>query len=108
MSLASLKKRARSVERAIPERTEAIDIESFIDDAVVYANGGAKIDNNNVVAFCSKQPETAIKSPLKRATFTLGEEAIEQLAHLASDTQVSKSKMLRLLIAEYSLRRLSS
>jgi hypothetical protein len=105
MSLASLKKHARLPERALPERSEAIDIDTFIEDAVVYANGGTTIDCDNVVAIYSKQSEALIKSPLKRATFTLGEEAIGQLAEVANQAQVSKSKMLRLMIAEYSLRR---
>jgi hypothetical protein len=102
MSLASLKKHARLPERAPPQQDEAIDIDTFIDDAVIYANGGASIDRDNVIAIYSKQSDAVIKSPLKRATFTLGEEAIGQLAEVANQAQVSKSKMLRLMIAEYS------
>lgn len=104
MSLASLKKPARSVERAVSKSHDAIDIDTFIDEAVIYANGGLTTDANNVVAFCHKQSEAKRKTPLKRATFTLGEEAIGQLADLANNVNISRSKLLRMMIAEQTLK----
>ena len=102
MSLASLKKPARTVERAHTAKIESIDTESFIYDAVVYANGGTVADCNNVVVFNARQPEKPTSTPLKRATFTLGEEAIGQLNEISKQTKTSKSKLLRIMIAQHS------
>ena len=99
MSLVSLKKHALSVESVTAKTTKSVDIDSFINDAVVYANGGDISNNDNVVVFNLKQSEVSATKPLKRATFTLGEETIAMLGGLAEDAQVSKSKLLRLLIA---------
>ncbi|MBT0585509.1 ribbon-helix-helix domain-containing protein [Alteromonas oceanisediminis] len=99
MSLATLKKTARSVKNT--DSNAAVDVDSFIQGAVVYANGGVG-EADNVIAFHAHGVEQPIQSPLKRATFTLGDEAIAQLGKIAKRNGVAKSKMLRLLIAAHS------
>ena len=42
----------------------------------------------------------AVSKPFRRATFTLSEEAIEQLQGLSEDSDLAKSHILRILIDE--------
>lgn len=100
MSLANLKKPAHSVNHRNPN----ITAERFIDEALSYANGYQRFDN--VVTLDNRtpsQPTEMLPSPLRRATFTLGDKAIEQLNQLSLQTGLSKSALLRQLIDRHAL-----
>ncbi|UJF21359.1 CopG family transcriptional regulator [Shewanella sp. OMA3-2] len=97
-----------------------MSIEEFIDTANLYALGQTHefTQSNNVVDFLqcrdNKRAITALsiptepvnlasKQPFRRATFTLSEQAISQLAQCSQASQIAKSKLIRHLIAEHNL-----
>ncbi len=102
MSLANLKKTAHSANH----RTQNMTADRFIDEAVSYANGYRTF--NNVVALDQHSKVNIVAdlpSPLRRATFTLGDRAIEQLNQLSIQTGLSKSALLRQLIDRHALHK---
>lgn len=95
MSLSSLKKSKPSVSNKAP-----VSVESFIDQAVSYANG-ERIDTtlSNVVRMPDKTPGGPHKK-MRRATFTLDEKTIEKLTLLSEQTGTARSKLIRLWVEQ--------
>ena len=88
MSLASLKKHSPSVKR------RSVSMDEFIDDALKYQQGV-----QNIVAFKPVDKATDNHKPqtrFKRATFTLGDEAINALDEFARKSGVCKSRLIRI------------
>lgn len=110
MSLSDLKKSKDSQ----PKKRQ-FTVDEFISDAENYAKGAPEIVSSEInnqlnltqaviaakqyVADKKNQQENT-KKPFRHATFTLSEEAIEQLSELAIDTKLAKSHILRILIDE--------
>ena len=92
MTLASLKKRAPSVNRPV------MSVEEFIDDADFYARGLSKV----VALPCPNKHGDDNDAILKRATFTLGETAINQLSELSVKTGIAKSRLIRIWLSDES------
>ena len=109
MSLSDLKK---STDGKVKKKKFTID--EFISDAENYARGEPEIvssDPNNklnlrqAIAAAKnhverKKTANVERVPFRHATFTLSEDAIEQLQELAADTQLAKSHIIRILIDE--------
>jgi len=112
MSLSDLKK---STDGQPKKRKFTVD--EFISDAENYAKGipeivSSEINNqlNLTQAVIAAQQYVAdkksvqesekSKKPFRHATFTLSEDAIEQLSELAIDAKLAKSHILRILIDE--------
>jgi len=113
MSLTDLKK---STDGRGKKRKFTVD--EFISDADNYAKGAPEIVsgvnynelNLTQAVLATKQyvkqktenvdSERKENKPFRHATFTLSEEAIDQLQDLAIDTKLAKSHILRILIDE--------
>jgi len=124
MSLTDLKKSKDS-----KAKTKSFTIDEFISDAEDYAKGAPKIvseltaDTNNKLNLKqaineakryvelteiehqqAQEVKAGVRSkadkPFRRATFTLSEDAIEQLHDLSEGTDLAKSHILRILIDE--------
>ncbi|QLE85990.1 MULTISPECIES: hypothetical protein [Shewanella] len=99
MSLTDLKKRKNKTPRA------KMSVEEFIEDANNYAFG-----QPSTMGLTKKKTKTASSVNSKKrtskiyrhATFTLTETSITQLNALASHTTLAKSKLIRIMIAEFS------
>ncbi|MGL5396206.1 MAG: replication protein RepA [Shewanella sp.] len=82
---------------------KVVSVEDFIEDANNYASGKASI-----LAIPPVEPKGLDKKSAKlyrHATFTLTETSIAQLDLLAKETKVAKSRLLRILIDEFSQRK---
>ena len=82
---------------------KVVSVEDFIEDANNYASGKARI-----LAIPPVEPKGLDKKSAKlyrHATFTLTETSIAQLDLLAKETKVAKSRLLRILIDEFSQRK---
>jgi len=112
MSLSDLKKSKDG-----KSTKKAFTVDEFIADAENYAKGAPEIvsgdskqtlDLKEALAAAKQfevkqRAERRNKSDEKRfrhATFTLSEQAIEQLQELAKDSNLAKSKIIRILIDE--------
>lgn len=107
MSLTDLKK---SKQQKQNKRNFTVD--EFIADAENYALGHPEIVNSQVTKNVSiEQAIIAAKEqliskkakthkPFRHATFTLSEQAIDQLQLLAKETNLAKSHIIRILINE--------
>lgn len=92
-------------------KKQSFTVDEFISDAENYAKGTAEIvskDSKNLTMeqalLLAKQHLNASRKadhkPFRRATFTLSEEAIEQLTHLSQGSDLAKSHIIRILINE--------
>jgi len=81
---------------------KAVSVDDFIDDANNYALGKASI--LNVAATEAKGLNKQSAKIYRHATFTLTETSISQLDILAKETKIAKSRLLRILIDEFSQR----
>ncbi len=119
MSLTDLKKNTDG-----KKDKKVFTIDEFIADAENYAKGKPKIvsessheesahklnlqqainEAKRYVEMTEIEHKEANKSkndkPFRRATFTLSEDAIDQLQHLSQGTDLAKSHILRILIDE--------
>lgn len=112
MSLSDLKKSKDG-----GRKKKAFTVDEFISDAENYAKGAPEIvsgDKDQTLGlkeaiaaakqFEVKQRAERRKSgsdkPFRHATFTLSEQAIEQLQELAKDSSLAKSHIIRILIDE--------
>ena len=107
MSLTDLKKSKQG-----KQKKRSFTVDEFIADAENYALGHPEIVNSSVTKnvgieqaiiaakeqLVSKKKKT--NKPFRHATFTLSEQAIDQLQHLAQDTNLAKSHIIRILINE--------
>jgi hypothetical protein len=106
MSLTDLKKTNQD-----KSQKKAFTVDEFIADAENYAKGHPEIVSGDATTnvnihqaiLAAKQlakKKTASATPFRHATFTLSEEAINQLQQLAKETQLAKSHIIRILINE--------
>ncbi len=112
MSLTDLKKSMDG-----RKKKKAFTVDEFIGDADNYAKGAPEIVSGErkqplslkEALVAAKQFEVKKRSerrkskdnkPFRHATFTLSEEAIEQLQELAVDSNLAKSHIIRILIDE--------
>ncbi|WP_448547083.1 hypothetical protein [Thalassotalea fusca] len=112
MSLTDLKKN-----KDAKQKKRKFTVEEFIADAENYAKGAPEIVSNDrnqtldlkqaiaaAKQFEVKQRQERRKGgeskPFKHATFTLSQQAIEQLQLLAEDSNLAKSRIIRILIDE--------
>jgi len=113
MSLSDLKKSKDG-----NNKRRKFTVDEFISDAENYAKGAPEIvssDINNqlnltqaIIAAkqhvadkkANKDSKPSTKKTFRHATFTLSEEAINQLSELAIETKLAKSHILRILIDE--------
>ncbi|MBL4910865.1 MAG: hypothetical protein JKX78_12735 [Alteromonadaceae bacterium] len=110
MSLSDLKKKKNHY-----VKKKSFTIDEFISDAENYAkgapsivSGGAKsanidINMSQAILMAKQHLENKNKKhnkPFRRATFTLSEDAIEQLTQLSAGTDLAKSHIIRILINE--------
>lgn len=93
MALTDLKKKSQ------PTANTKISADDFIDDANDYAMGMPRI-----VRLRHQLPEEddTTRLPMRHATFTLSQEAIEALNELSQLTGEAKSKLIRKLILQAS------
>lgn len=100
MGLADLKKRATPSE---PSSTvaPAVNVDEFIDDALRYAMGQTP-QRDNIVNFHRLEQRFAEQHhalhPLKRGTFTLGDDTMDKLRQLSLESDISRSRMVRFLV----------
>lgn len=97
MSLINL---SRSTPRVRCKPSKSVSAEMFIQDALHYASGV-------VLPVCHEAEKHRTNShftPMRRATFTLTEECIDQLQQLSEHNGVAKSKLIRLWIQRYASR----
>ncbi|MFB2641341.1 replication protein RepA [Shewanella bicestrii] len=79
---------------------KSVSVDDFIEDANNYALGKASI-----LSIPTAEPKGLDKKSAKiyrHATFTLTETSISQLDGLAKETKIAKSRLLRILIDEFS------
>jgi len=112
MSLSDLKK-----SQSAKTKKKSFTVDEFISDAENYAKGTPEIVSEGKSSRHAleqaihgpKKFDTRIKTktsvnksnkPYKHATFTLSEEAIDQLQQLASESRLAKSHIIRILIDE--------
>ncbi|GAA5135100.1 hypothetical protein [Thalassotalea piscium] len=111
MSLSDLKKSNKG-----KSTKKQFTVDEFIADAENYAKGAPEIvsgEKSQTLGLkeaiaAAKQFEVkqqaerrkAKSKPFRHATFTLSEQAIEQLQALAVDTNLAKSRIIRILIDE--------
>lgn len=86
MSLIDLKKNSGN------NKKQKISVEEFIEQANLYAKGKTTT--------CDKKRQIKKGRRFKNATFTLSPNHIKQLDELSKQSGLSKSYILRLLIAE--------
>ncbi len=128
MGLSDLKKNAMSSKEGSPPQS----LDEFIDAATWYAMGDSLHPNMNPASKNNEGQQTALTpsnvvslptvaiqyrahkpkaqgepnmnrhSQYRKATFSLSESAIRDLAKLAKESKVSKSKLLRLLIEQHN------
>lgn len=83
-------------------------VDEFISDAENYAQGAPEIVSSNVAQAVSaakqrkdkKHQQSTEHKPFRHSTFTLSEEAIDQLQMIAKETNLAKSHIIRILIDE--------
>ncbi len=93
MSLTDLKRKKKKVQQT------KISVEDFIEDANNYALG-----KPSVLEAKPARPKGLDKSTTKifrHATFTLTEQSIAQLNALSKETNIAKSRLLRIFIQEF-------
>ncbi|WP_417762159.1 CopG family transcriptional regulator [Shewanella sp.] len=100
MGLADLKKRATPSE-ALAATAPSVNVDDFINDALHYAMGQPP-QHDNIVNFHRLEQRLAERNatlhPLKRGTFTLGDDTIDKLRQLAQESDISRSRMVRFLV----------
>ncbi len=91
MALTDLKKNSTRSNK--PQFT----VDEFIADAENYAVGVPQIDSVRK-ATEDESVSTLSQGPMRHATFTLSQEAIDTLSKLSKDSGMPKSKLIRQLI----------
>ncbi|MCE9790763.1 CopG family transcriptional regulator [Shewanella indica] len=116
MGLADLKKNVTPSEVDARRHMMAMQsLDEFIDGAIYYAMGQTQqaAVTMQVEQLCSNTASTNQETtqqklipkrrhePFRKATFTLSEAAISHLAEMASDCDIAKSRLIRLLIKHH-------
>ncbi|MCE9686620.1 CopG family transcriptional regulator [Shewanella sp. AS16] len=106
MGLADLKKNYTQSKKV----TAQLSLDDFIEAANLYAMGQApeaRQTTAQLVPFirpaqgAQNKQDNRPHEPFRKATFTLSESAISQLADLASECEIAKSKLVRFLIEHH-------
>lgn len=94
MSFSSLKKSTQL------DKPRLVTADQFIDDAVSYASGvkSGLVNNERLRVVSSKLNK---ETKMKRATFTLSGETIDNLSEVAQRTGISKSRIIRILSQQH-------
>lgn len=95
MSLINL---SRSTPQASRTTKKNVSAEEFIQDALHYACGVVV----PLSAAAERQANDSYREPMRRATFTLTQECIDQLQQLSEQSGIAKSKLIRLWIQRYA------
>ncbi len=95
MSLITL---SRSPPLASRTATKPVSAEDFIQDALHYASGVVV----PLAAVAGRETNDLHHEPMRRATFTLTQECIDQLQQLSEQSGLAKSKLIRLWIQRYA------
>ena len=95
MSLINL---SRSTPQASRTATKHVSAEDFIQDALHYASGVVV----PLAAVAGRETNDLHHEPMRRATFTLTPECIDQLQQLSEQSGIAKSKLIRLWIQRYA------
>ncbi|ABI39500.1 RepA domain protein [Shewanella sp. MR-4] len=82
---------------------KTVSVDDFIEDANNYALGKASLLSTASLALPKGLDKKSTKI-YRHATFTLTETSISQLDGLAKETKIAKSRLLRILIDEFSRR----
>ena len=110
MGLADLKK---NVTPCKSQFSPQMSVDDFIEAANLYAMGKpnanerTQLDSNKqameqLFALTEANEPLNVKTkPFRRATFTLSENAIEQLSELSQSSHTAKSKLIRQLIQQH-------
>lgn len=94
MSLTDLKRKKKKIHQA------NISVEDFIEDANNYAQGKpSMVEGQDIITKGLDKKTTKI---FRHATFTLTEKSIDQLSQLSKDTNIAKSRLLRIFIQEFA------
>jgi len=94
MSLADLKKKKTKKKR------QPVSVDDFIDDATSYSQGRSALNSSTTVLSSQTKHHSPLKCKrFKNATFSLSQASIVQLSQLAKETGISKSKLIRILVA---------
>lgn len=102
MSLCSLKKSTQSAKQAAP-----VSIDSFIDDALTYAAGKPTAARLYALPEAAPVVTPLPAGPMRRATFTLTEDAINKLGELSATTGICRSRLIRIWIEKQTGESLS-
>ncbi len=102
MSLADLKKQSSS------QTQRSFSIDEFIDDATNYAMGKPEIvsaryqkESKKICKALNDVVKKDKKASFKHATFTLTDDIITQLNDLSEQTNIPKSRLLRILVNQF-------
>ncbi|MGI2066771.1 ribbon-helix-helix domain-containing protein [Shewanella sp. MF08487] len=96
MSLTDLKRKQ-------PKRPiKSVSVEDFIEDANNYALGKTSLLTAPTTSAFIKGLDKKSTKIYRHATFTLTENSIAQLNTLSKSTGIAKSRLLRILIHEFS------
>lgn len=104
MALTDLKK------NSTPSTNRRLSVEEFIADAEHYAMGTPSSGTTSIATVVAELAAPAASlnhGPMRHATFTLSQEAIDLLNQLSHDTGMSKSKLIRQLIFSVNERSLT-
>lgn len=92
-------------------KTKVVSVEQFIDGAIAYSMGNQE-ESEDVISTTSavsarltprlyenqSKSTRAVLTQTKHATFSLSEQCIEQLNALSLSTNISKSRIVRILV----------
>lgn len=101
MSLTDLKRRKKKTPRT------QVSIEDFIEDANNYAFGQPSVVSKSRKKLSRVKHKGLDKHSTKiykHATFSLTEDAIKILDRISADKKIAKSRLIRILIREFSVK----
>lgn len=93
MSLTDLKRKKKKIHKA------NISVEDFIEDANNYALGKPSMVEGVEIPVKGLDKKTT--KIFRHATFTLTEKSIAQLTQIAKETNIAKSRLLRIFIQDF-------
>lgn len=100
MSLLSLRKSTPSAEPS------QVTVDNFIEEALYYASGASRFSGEmkNCALLLNHPAATSANGSMRRATFTLDHQTIDTLARLSKQTDISRSRLIRIWAAEQAQR----
>ncbi|WP_207613227.1 replication protein RepA [Alteromonas sp. 5E99-2] len=82
------------------DRPRLVTADQFIDDAVSYANG-VRSGLSQKERLMVVPHMVNVETKMRRATFTLSSETIDNLSEVAKRTGISKSRIIRILSKQH-------